>query len=213
MRRGVAGAALATFSKQASTATRFTQWFTRLGVFGLFLLAVLDGMPLPTFGGPDILIIILASSRSHPWWLYTAVATAGAAVGATITFRLARKAGSEYVEKKFKRPTTHALLKVFRRNATGTLMAFCAVPVPFPTSVFFAAAGASRYRTTKFLAVVILSRGVRYSVVALIATRFGGQILALFRHPTQHWEWLLAILLLVVTIIAGTLFLNRRLAA
>jgi membrane protein YqaA with SNARE-associated domain len=43
---------------------------------------------------PDILIAILAASQRNPWYEYAAVATAGSVIGAYLTFRIARKAGS-----------------------------------------------------------------------------------------------------------------------
>src|ERR1700686_5026358 len=44
--------------------------FRHLGAFGLFFLAILDSSPLPTFGGPDILLVILVSTRRNPWYEY-----------------------------------------------------------------------------------------------------------------------------------------------
>src|SRR5947209_19174849 len=73
-----------------------------LGAAGLFFLAVLDSSPIPTFAGPDILTAILAASHRPLWYEYAACATAGSLVGAFLTFRVARRAGSPYLEKKFK---------------------------------------------------------------------------------------------------------------
>src|SRR5579864_9341114 len=74
-----------------------------LGAAGLFFLAILDSSPLPTFGGPDILTAILAASHRPLWYEYAASATAGSVIGAYLTFRLARSAGSAYLDKKFKK--------------------------------------------------------------------------------------------------------------
>ncbi len=43
-----------------------TSIFRHLGVFGLFLFAILDSSPLPTFGGPDILIALLGPVTAIP---------------------------------------------------------------------------------------------------------------------------------------------------
>jgi hypothetical protein len=48
-----------------------------LGAFGLFLLAIVDSSPIPTFGGLDILTAILAARHREPWYYYAGVATAG----------------------------------------------------------------------------------------------------------------------------------------
>ena len=56
--------------------------FRHLG--GGVFLAILDSTPLPTFGGPDILMAILAASHRNPWYEYAAVATTGSVIGAYI---------------------------------------------------------------------------------------------------------------------------------
>src|SRR5438874_3648980 len=114
-----------------------TSMFRHLGALGLFFLAILDSSPLPTFGGPDILIAILAASHRDPWYEYAAVATAGSVIGAYFTFRVARKAGSAYLNSKFGEGKVSAILKAFNKWGTGTLVASTAVPFPFPTSMFF----------------------------------------------------------------------------
>src|SRR5580698_2402976 len=176
-----------------------TSMFRHLGALGLFFLAILDSSPLPTLGGPDILITILAATHRNPWYEYAAVATAGSVIGACLTFRIARKAGSAYLNSKFGNGKVSALLKVFKKWGTGTLVASTAVPFPFPTSMFFAAAGASNFRTGKYLAIVTICRAVRYATIAIAADLYGRHFILILRHPTQYWGWLL----LFAAIIAG----------
>ncbi len=165
--------------------------FRHLGAFGLFSLTILDSSPVPTFGGPDILLAILVTTRLDPWYEYAAVATIGSTIGAYITFRLARKAGEAYLESKFGQARVSSFLGVFKKWGTGTLVASSAIPFPFPTSLVFALAGASEYRLSKYVAVVAVSRGVRYTVIAVVAELYGRRFLGMFRHPTQYWGWFL----------------------
>src|SRR5579864_6458012 len=97
----------------------FASIFRHLGALGLFFLAILDSSPIPTFGGPDILIAILAGSHRGPWYEYAAVATAGSVIGAYLTFRIARKAGSAYLDSKFGEGRVSRFLKVFKKWGTG----------------------------------------------------------------------------------------------
>src|SRR5579862_1688572 len=115
----------------------FLSVFRHLGAFGLFFLSILDSSPLPTFGGPDILIAILVSTRRNPWYEYAAVATLGSTIGAYMTFRLARRAGEAYLESKFRQTRVSSVLNIFKKWGTGTLIASTAVPFPFPTSLVF----------------------------------------------------------------------------
>lgn len=187
--------------------------FRHLGAAGLFFLAILDSSPLPTFGGPDILLAILAGSHRNPWYEYAAVTTAGSVIGAYITFRIARKAGEAYLDSKFGQGRVSAFLKLFERWGTGTLVASTAIPFPFPTSMVFAAAGASNYSLSRYLPTVAICRAARYSAIAIVADLYGRHFIRVIRHPVQYWPWLLLFAALAAGLIAAGVLINRRIAA
>ncbi|HME34672.1 MAG TPA: VTT domain-containing protein [Candidatus Sulfotelmatobacter sp.] len=189
----------------------FASTLRHLGALGLFFLAILDSSPIPTFGGPDILTAILSASHRDPWYEYAATATAGSVLGAYLTFRVARHAGSAYLDKKFKKSKLAKFLKLFKRWGSGTLAASAAIPIPTPTSMFFAAAGASDYPLGKFLVIVTIARAVRYSAIAFVADRYGRHFLRVLRHPMQYWGWMLLFVTLTIALIAGGILLSRRL--
>jgi membrane protein YqaA with SNARE-associated domain len=194
-------------SKRRSTMTLFRH----LGVFGLFLLAIVDSSPVPTFGGPDILTVILVVTRRNPWYEYAAAATLGSLIGAYVTFRLARTAGQAYLNGKSGPRSRPRLLKFFDKWRTGALAASTAIPFPLPTSVFFAAAGASNnYSTKRYVLVVALCRAARYSAVAILAQVYGRHIIRVLRHPAQYWGWLLVFAALFIAVIAAGILINRR---
>ena len=185
--------------------------FRHLGAFGLFCLAILDSSPLPTLGGPDILIVILVATRGHPWYEFAGVATVGSVVGAYLTFRLARRAGRAYLESKFGHKRVTKSLDCFSRYGDGALFASTAIPFPFPTSVFFAAAGASRdYELRKFLTIVTIGRGIRYSAVAVVAHHYGRHIIRVLRHPGQYWGWLLVFAAAIVILALAGYLVQRQ---
>lgn len=200
-------------ARRRNPPNRALAWFRHLGALGLFFLAILDGTPLPTFGGPDILLVILVVSRRNPWYEYAAAATAGAAIGAYLTFRLARRAGRAYLESQFSGRQIPKLLRVFDRWGMGVVFASCAVPFPLPTSMFFAAAGASgKYSTPAFLSAVTLARGFRYAAVAMVAHLYGRHVVRVLRHPIQYWGWLLLFSAIFVFVIAAGVLVKRRVA-
>jgi membrane protein YqaA with SNARE-associated domain len=190
----------------------FTSWFRHLGAAGLFFLAILDSSPIPTFAGPDILTAILSASHRGVWYEFAAVATAGSAIGAYLTFRLARTAGAAYLNSKFKKSRVSAVLKLFEQRGAGILFASTAIPFPFPTSTLFAAAGASNYRTGKFLTIVIAGRAIRYSIIGLIADLYGRHFIRVLRHPSQYWQWSLLFAVLIISFAVGGILLNRQFA-
>ncbi len=187
--------------------------FLHLGALGLFFVAIIDSSPLPTFGGPDILTAILAAQQRNPWYEYVAFATAGSVIGAYLTFRIAWKAGEAYLHSKFGSRKVDSLLRLFKKWGTGALVASTAIPFPFPTSLFFASAGASNYRVGKFLTVVAISRGARYSLIAIVADHYGRHFIRVLRHPVEYWGWLLAFAAVILIVIMAGIVVNRRLAA
>ncbi len=154
---------------------------------------------------------ILAASHRPLWYEYAASATAGSILGAYFTFRLARTAGSAYLDSKFKKGKLGKFLKVFQQWGTGTLIASTLVPLPSPTSLFFAAAGAGDYPRARFLAIVAVCRAVRYFGIAYIAGHYGRRFLRVLRHPMQHWGWLALFIAVTVAVLVGGVILSRRL--
>jgi membrane protein YqaA with SNARE-associated domain len=189
-----------------------TSTFRHWGAAGLFFVAILDSTPLPTFGGPDILTAILAATHRDPWYEYAVAATAGSVIGAYITFRLARKAGAAYLNGKFGQGRVSRFLQLFQKSGTGTLVASTAIPLPFPTSMVFAAAGASGYRMSKYLPIVAVCRAARYSAIAIVADLYGRHFIRVLRHPVQYWPWLLLFAALTFGFIVAGILINRRFA-
>jgi membrane protein YqaA with SNARE-associated domain len=187
------------------------RYLRHLGGPGLFFLAIMDSTPLPTFGGVDILLAILAARHVEPWWFYALVATSGSMVGAYVTFHAARRGGAEYLQRKFGRTRVNKFLSLFERWGTSGLVVSAAVPFPFPTSAFFAAAGVLAYPVRKFLAVVATARAARYITISLVAFHYGRQFVRLLRNPSQYYGWLAAIAVAVVMLIVTAAMVRKRL--
>ncbi len=192
--------------KSVSFMTLIRHW----GGPGLFVLAILDGLPVPTFGGPDILTAILAARHREPWYYYAAMTTAGAVIGAFITYRTARQAGAAYMQKWFGEKRVNRFLELFDRWGTGGLLLSTAVPVPFPTYAFFAAAGVVEYPTKRFVGVVALGRGIRYAAIAAFASFYGRKFIRVLRHPGEYVGWFVVTLCVLAAIVAAALWLKRQ---
>ncbi|MGA3323101.1 MAG: VTT domain-containing protein [Terriglobia bacterium] len=182
-----------------------------LGGFGLLVLAIVDSSPIPTFGGLDILTAILAARQREPWYYYAGFATAGSVIGAYLTFRMARKAGLDYLHRKFGKRKVSKLLTYFHQWGTGALVVSTVLPFPFPTSAFFAIAGVLDYPVRTFLVVVALGRAVRYAAIAAIASHYRRRFIVGLRHLVLHPGWFLAIAAAVVIAITAAMVLRKRL--
>jgi membrane protein YqaA with SNARE-associated domain len=79
------------------------------------------------------------------------------------------------------------VLSFFHKWGTSAFAVSAAVPFPFPTSVFFAAAGASNYGVGRFLPVVTVCRGARYAFIAIIADHYGRHFIRVLRQP-RSWR-------------------------
>jgi membrane protein YqaA with SNARE-associated domain len=176
------------------------------GTVGLLALAVLDSSPLPTLGGLDVVIVVLAARHLQPWYYYALVATAGAVIGSFITHSLARKAGEAYLARKFGKRTVRRLLGFVRQWGGGTVIGATLMPPPFPATVVLAAAGVLNYPARRYLGAVALGRGLRYSLLALAAARYGRHFVRLVLHPQRYLGWLALVAVLVIaTVTAGVL--------
>ncbi|HXY11406.1 MAG TPA: VTT domain-containing protein [Terriglobales bacterium] len=200
-----------TQSAQPRRARSLASMFRHLGALGLFSLAIVDSSPLPTAGGPDILTAILAASHRDPWYEYAAVATAGSVLGAYLTFRIGRQTGWALLHRKSGDGKVSALVKAFHQWGAGALAVSVAVPLPFPTSVFFVAAGASNYSTSRYLAIVTICRAARYAAIAVVADHYGRHFIRALRHPMQYWVWLLLLVAIILALVGAGVLINRRL--
>jgi membrane protein YqaA with SNARE-associated domain len=203
----------ATFLQPAARrhTVNYMTWLRHMGVFGLFLLAIADSTPLPTFAGPDILTAIFAARHRDPWYYYAAVTTIGSVIGACITYRMAQRAGAGYLREKFGERKVAKLLAFFKKWGTGALVLSSAVPFPSPTSAFFAAAGVLNYRRRNFVVVVTLSRAARYAAIASIASHYGRHFILALRHPAKYYGVLLVIAGAVFVLVLAAILLHRQL--
>jgi membrane protein YqaA with SNARE-associated domain len=203
----------AVFLQRAARRQTTSYWSTlrHLGGLGLFLLAVLDSSPFPTFGGTDILTAILAARHREPWYYYAIIATAGSVLGAYITFHMGHRAGAAYLREKFGERRVTKLLAIFERWGTGVLALSTAVPIPSPTAAFFAVSGVLNYSTRRFLVVVTLCRVARYSAIAAIASSYGRHFLQALRHPGQYYGSLLLMIVGLMILVLATILVRKQL--
>lgn len=159
-----------------------SRWIYHLGAFGLIPLGVLDASVIPLPGSMDVLTIVLAAKQPD-WWIYYALmATAGSVIGNFLTYRLARKGGKETLERRLSRKNMNMVAKHFERWGFGAIAIPALLPPPMPMIPFVLAAGATKYPLKKFLAALTLGRIVRYSILSLLAARYGHQIISFMRH-------------------------------
>ncbi len=158
----------------------FSRQLHHLGGIGLILLGLADNSVIPLTGSMDVLTIYFAARHREPWPYYALMATLGAVLGGYITYSLARKGGQEAMERKLSKRTAAQFCKAFERWGFAAVVIPALMPPPFPFLPSLLAAGAMQYSRKKFLAALVLGRGLRYFLEAALGFRYGNHILRFF---------------------------------
>jgi len=176
-------------------------WLIHLGALGVFAVAIVDSsvIPLPIPGSTDLLLLLLVSHGGYPW-LLTACAITGSIIGGYTTWQLGKKGG----EAAMKRWISARMLK--RVNAWvadhPVLSVFlpALLPPPIPLSPLILASGALGVSRNRFLAAYTAARILRYSLVTLLAVKYGRSVVRLWNHELGKWSAPLLWMFLTVTV-------------
>lgn len=156
---------------------RLPVWAIHLGGFGLILLGLMDSSIIPLPGSMDILTVILAARSPRFWPYYALMATVGSVAGGYITYHLVRKQGKHSLGKRLSKKRMQKVTKIFERWGFGAVVIPAILPPPMPMVPFILAAGAMQYSAKKFLGAFALGRGIRFTILAFLAARYGGSLL------------------------------------
>ena len=171
---------------QARRPSTSLTWLRHVGGIGLVPLAILDSSIVPTFGSLDLFTAWLAARTPSLWYYYALMSLVGATIGAWLTYRMGKKMGGAWMERKIGHKRFQQVGDAIHHRAFGTLLVSCIAPPPFPTSWFFAGAGAFGLGQKKFMAAVLLGRSMRYGLLTLAAAHYGRQFLRILRNPTHY---------------------------
>ena len=174
------------------------------GGVALLPLAVLDSSIIPTFGSLDLLTGWLAVGDPELWWYYALMSTAGSLIGAFITYRMGRKVGEWWIERKIGHKRTQQVRNAIEHHGSASIFVSTIAPPPFPTPWFFAAAGAFSFPLKKMLLMTFLGRALRYSLLTVVAAHYGRTFLRYLRHPLHYL--LISVIVIASLITAVILF-------
>ena len=192
----------------ASHGSAFVHLVLSLGLFGLFLVSIVDSsfVPLPIPGVTDVMIVLYAAQHAD-LWLLVGTATLGSALGGWFSYRVGQSGGLAFIEKRtppkvFKRVTgwmeSHAILAV----ALPALL-----PPPAPLSPFVLAAGALKMSLRKFMIAFTTSRLLRHLIAAWIGIHYGKHVLVIWQKFSSRWgTTILVVLWAFILISVGVAF-------
>jgi membrane protein YqaA with SNARE-associated domain len=151
----------------------------RFGGLGLLVLGILDSSFLFAPWGNDLLVVALTARHPHTanMLYYAAMSTVGSVLGCLLIDLTLRPLGAEGLKKHL---STRRLKKVeskVRDNVGRALAIASLVPPPFPFTGFVMAASALQYSRRRMLAIVGATRMIRFTLLGVLAMRFGERIL------------------------------------
>src|SRR5215471_3499352 len=164
------------------------EWLKAFGPVGLFGISLIDSwVPLP--GGPDSVMILLSANNPASMPFYALAATAGSAIGSTLLYQAARRAGVAAL-KRVNPAKRDRIENLLGRYDLVAVMVPAVLPPPFPFKPFILCAGVFRLKAWRFIAAIFVGRLIRFLIEGWLAIRFGDDALNIIR---QHgWKVLIA---------------------
>jgi membrane protein YqaA with SNARE-associated domain len=157
----------------------------KFGGVGLLVLGILDSSFLFAPWGNDLLVVALTTRhpRMASMLYYAAMSTVGSVLGCLLIDVTLRPLGAHGLEKHLSPRRLKRVKTKMKNNAGVALGVASLVPPPFPFTAFVMAAAALQYPRKRLLAVVGASRMVRFTLLGLLALRFGSSILKWSKTP------------------------------
>lgn len=172
-----------------------------IGVLGPFLMGIMDSSFLVLPFGNDLLVIALVIRHPHEVPLYVIAAAAGSTCGAFLLALVSKKLGEEGIRKIFGRSLYDKLKKrVGSRSGFAVALAGLAPP-PFPFTVVIAAVAALGYPRWKIMVTNFLARGTRFTILSLLALKFGRAIVGIAK--SRPFEISMVVFIVVCFIASG----------
>jgi membrane protein YqaA with SNARE-associated domain len=172
----------------------FFRFLFHIGYFGPFVMGVLDSSFLVLPFGNDLVVVGLVAQHRHgaPW--YIVCAALGSTVGVLVLALVSRKLGEEGL-RRFAGEGRYKKLKNRIGSRAGLAVALAGLaPPPFPFTTVIAAVSAVDYPFSRLLPINFLVRSVRFTVLALLALKYGRAVMAIARSAPFRWGMFVFIL-------------------
>ncbi len=170
---------LAQAAPQAATTHRgarspFLHFLFSFGLFGVFLVSIVDSsfVPLPVPGVTDIMIIVM-SAQHQSVILLVLLATMGSALGGYFSHLVGQRGGMAFLEKRIPPRIFKRVCQWMESHAILSVALPAILPPPMPLSPFVLAAGALRMSRKKFMIAFTISRCLRHIIAAWPGVHYG----------------------------------------
>jgi membrane protein YqaA with SNARE-associated domain len=144
-----------------------------LGLPGLAMITFLDSSFLTFPEVPDIWLMGLVATNKSEWLWYAAVTTGSSIAGCYVLYELARRGGETFLRRRLHERHIERGLAAFRKYGLLTVVVPSILPPPMPFKPFVLLAGMAKVRPPVFLLALVIGRGFRYGMEAILAYRYG----------------------------------------
>jgi len=186
-----------------SILNRLSEYLAVMGIPGLLIISFLDSAFMPLAGGPDAVILVLATlskgDLAMAFWIALS-ATVGSTAGSMILYGIGLK-GGEKALGRFNPDRVAQMEQKMRVYGAWVIVGSVIAPPPFPTKLVVLAAGVLRISKIRFAASVFIGRLIRYSLIAWLAAKFGEQAAEIIKAHSKEAAVILVVILLLLCII------------
>ena len=185
------------FEAFVSFLNNLSEYLTVMGIPGLFVISFLDSAFVPLAGGPDAVILLLASLRPTIFFWIAITAAIGSTLGNMVLYGIGRK-GGEKALARFNPTRVTSIEQKMKIYGVWAVFGAVLAPPPFPTKLVVLAAGVLKTGKIRFAVSVFCGRLVRYSLVAWLAAKFGSRAAEIIKAHSIEAACVLIVAMLAV---------------
>lgn len=153
---------------------RFRDILIAWGPFGIFAAALLDSAGVPSPGGTDALILLVAIARPDSAPLCAILAILGSVLGSAIFHAIVSKGGEKLLNQQTASPRKAKFRAWFQRYGLASVFVCALVPIPvMPLKVMAISACALGVSRIRYLLVILAARVPRYAAMAYLGAQLG----------------------------------------
>src|SRR5262245_26956980 len=177
------------------------------GGFGLMLLAVCDSSFLSLPEVNDILLMTFSLNDPAGMFKFATFTTVGSLIGCSLLYSVGRKGGETFLRKGFSDDRVGRVQEWYQRHGVLAIVIPSLLPPPTPFKVFVLSAGAFGISWPKFIAAILIGRGLRYFSEGILAVVYGPAAIDFVRNNFGRIGLGLAVLIVAVSVF---LYARRR---
>ena len=185
-----------------------------MGPWGLFVVAFLDSSVLSLPEVNDLLVVAGSAAQPRLAWLFVVLSTLGSLAGCLVLWHLGRRGGEALLARRFGQARMERTRAAYQHWKFWALALPAVLPPPVPLKVFVFAAGAFGMGWRPFSLTILLARGLRYGLWAVLGALYGRSAVAALRRFdgwfTQHTQVVLLVSLGLLLLATGMWLARRR---